>query len=112
MLRDAQKRWRDDVEILNAIGVVQTARGAVNDAIDSFEQAVALAPNDATSCFNLAKTYEWRYAQMLAFGRMYSSNPYAQDRTRAMEYYRRTVQLGGPLADSASAALKRLEGRK
>ena len=112
VLRDAQARWKDDVEILNAVGVVQTARGAVNDAIESFQAAVALAPGDATSCFNLAKTYEWRYAQMTAFQRMYSNNPYGKDRDQAIEYYRRTVQLGGPLAESARAALKRLEGRR
>jgi VWFA-related protein len=112
VLRDAERRWPDDVEVLNALGVVQTARGATNDAIDTFEKAVSLKPDDATSSFNLAKTYEMRYAQMQAFRRMQSSNPYLQDRDRAIEYYRKTILLGGPLVDSAKAGLKRLGGQE
>ena len=60
VLRDAQKRWPKDVEVYNAIGVVQAGRGALNDAIKTFEEAVAVGPSDATACYNLAKSLELR----------------------------------------------------
>ena len=37
-LREAEKRWPKDVDIYNAIGVLQLARDAVDDAIATFEK--------------------------------------------------------------------------
>lgn len=111
-LRQAQKRWPKDVEVYNAIGVVQAGRGALNEAIKTFEGAVALAPNDATACYNLAKSLELRYVQMQRLRKVSAQNlPAATlDRDRAVEYYRRTVQLGGPNAEAAKEGLRRLAG--
>ena len=62
--RKPQKRWPKDVEVYNAMGVIQPGRGALNDAIKTFEKAVAVDPTDATACYNLAKSLELRYVQM------------------------------------------------
>ncbi len=110
VLRQAQKRWPKDVEVYNAIGVVQAGRGALNDAIKTFEEAVAVGPADATACYNLAKSLELRYVQMERLRKVSTQNLSAilMDRDRAVEYYRRTVQLGGPNAQAAREGLKRL----
>ena len=112
VLRQAQKRWPKDVEVYNAIGVVQAGRGALNDAIKTFEEAVAVGPTDATACYNLAKSLELRYVQMQRLRKVSTQNLSAvlMDRDRAVEYYRRTVQLGGPNAEAAKEGLKRLGG--
>ncbi len=110
ILREAQKQWPKDVEVYNAIGVVQAGRGALNDAIKTFEEAVSVAPSDATACYNLAKSLELRYVQMQRLRKVSAQNLSAIliDRDRAVEYYRRTVQLGGPNAEAAKEGLKRL----
>jgi tetratricopeptide (TPR) repeat protein len=113
ILRDAQHRWPKDVEVYNAIGVTQAGRGALNDAIRSFEQAVAVAPADPTASYNLARSLELRYVQQRRLGKVSAQNTSAAllDRDRAIEYYRRTVQLGGSNAASAKEGLKRLGGQ-
>ena len=63
VLRDAEKRWPKDVEVYSALGVVQLARGAVDDAIETFTKGVAVDPKDANVCYNLAKTYEVRFVR-------------------------------------------------
>ena len=53
--RRAGLRWPRDPELSNALGVIQTARGSLDDAVKSFQSAVAVAPTDATGYFNLGK---------------------------------------------------------
>ena len=60
--RAALARWPRDPELSNALGVVQTARGALDDAVKSFQSAIAIASSDATGYFNLSKALELRSA--------------------------------------------------
>jgi VWFA-related protein len=113
VLRAAEQRWPRDVEVYNALGVVQLGRGAIDDAVKSFEKGVAIDPNDATASYNLAKTHELRYARSQRLRQVSRStvNTVLEDRNLAIEYYRRTVALGGPLLESAREGLKRLGGQ-
>ncbi len=109
VLRAAESRWADDAEVFNALGVVLVRRGALDDAISSFERAAALAPGDATAQLNLAKAFELRYARSRRWSRTARSWAANEaDLRAAIEHYRRAVELGGPLADTAREALARL----
>ena len=108
-LRAAERRWPKDVEVYNAIGVVQTGRGALNDAIKTFEKAVSVNPDDATACYNLARTSELRFIQSQRIRAASRSMPASQeDKDRAIEYYRRTVVLGKQFVEEARLGLRRL----
>ncbi len=110
-LRDAERRWPKDSEVVNALGVVQASRGAIDDAVKSFEQAVTLNAGDATSCYNLARMLEVRYVRLTRLRRSLvgtQDGNSVSDKERAIAYYGRTVLLGGPLVDSAKEGLKRL----
>lgn len=112
VLRDAQRRWPNEVDSYNALGVVQAGRGALNEAIKTFEEAVGLAPTDATANYNLAKTLELRFVQSQRLRRLSSQDASAAmpDRERALEYYRRVVQIGGSNVEAAREGIKRLSG--
>lgn len=108
-LRAAEKRWPGNTEILNAIGTIQVRRGAVNDAIATFEQAIAQSPDETLAYFNAARTFELRYFQMRRFSRpgaRWLDNP--ADLQKAIEYYGAYVGRGGPYVDDARAAIERL----
>ena len=113
VLRAAEKRWSQDLDVYNALGVVQLGRGAIDDAIKTFEKGVAVDPTDPTASYNLAKTHELRYvrAQRLQQAARSAANTLSQDRDLAIEYYRRTVALGGPFVESAKEGLKRLRAQ-
>jgi len=109
VLRAAERRWPADPDVLNALGAVQVRRGAVNDAIATFERAAAAQPGDALAHFNLGRTYELRYHQMRRFSRptaRWVDNP--EDREKALEHYEAYVRLGGPYEADARAAIERL----
>lgn len=110
VLREAERRWPNDVDVYNAMGTVEATRGDLDAAIAAFEKGLAIKRDDATVCYNLARAYELRYVQS---ERMRRTTPTAQanlqDRERAIEYYRRTVALGGQFTKNAAEALKRLE---
>jgi VWFA-related protein len=109
VLRKAEQRWPGDVEVYNAIGSIQASRGALTDAVRTFEGAVVVNPNDATACYNLAKTSELRYIQSTRLRVTSQSLPAVlEDRDRAVEYYRRTITLGGQFVEQAREGLKRL----
>lgn len=108
--RAALERWPKDPEIYQALGVVQTVRGSLDDAVKSFREALALAPDDANVYFNLGKAMELRYFKSRRWVdqlRRWISNE--ADRTAAIENYRRHIELRGVYADSARAGLQRLE---
>jgi VWFA-related protein len=112
VLRDAEGRWPNDVEVYNALGVIQLARGVVDDAIATFTKGVSVNPKDANVCYNLAKTYEVRYVRG---ERLRKAGPGSgagatalDDRSQAIAYYQRVVALGGPLVGQAKEGLKRL----
>ena len=112
VLRQAVARWPKDVEGYNALGVVQLARGALDDAIETFGKGVGVAPNDATANYNLAKTCELRFIrtsrQRSSGASTFTASQPLQDRNRAVEHYRRTVELGGQFVEEAREGLKRL----
>jgi VWFA-related protein len=109
VLRAAAERWPGDREVFSALGVVQVSRGAVDDAVRSFEQAIALAPDDAVGYFNLGKTLEIRYRKSRRFvlqTREWVANE--NDRRNAIANYEHYLKLGGPFENSAREGLERL----
>ena len=110
VLRDGERRWPLDTEILNALGTVQVQRGSLDDALDSFGRATKARPNEALAYFNLARTYELRYYRMRRFSQKearWVANP--ADVRGAIENYQRYVKLGGPYEEQARLALERLQ---
>jgi VWFA-related protein len=107
--RDALTRWPGDPEIFQALGVVQTVRGSLDDAVNAFQAAAAIAPDDANVYFNLGKAMELRYYKSRRYvnqlGRWISNE---KDREAAIANYERHVSLGGAYAESAEAGLARL----
>ena len=95
--------------MFQALGVVQTIRGSLDDAVKSFQSAVAIAPDDANVYFNLGRVLELRYYQSRRYvtqlRKWVSSDT---DLAAAIANYQRHMQLGGAYADSALAGLRRL----
>jgi tetratricopeptide (TPR) repeat protein len=112
VLRQAEARWPKDVDVYNALGVVQLARGALDDAIETFARGVGVNASDATANYNLAKTCELRFIRASRQRRAGSSSIVAatvlQDKERAIEHYRRTIQAGGQFVEQAREGLRRL----
>jgi tetratricopeptide (TPR) repeat protein len=109
VLRAAKDRWPRDPDVFNALGVVQTVRGSVDDAVKSFQDAVAAAPGDGVGYFNLGRALEMRYAKSRRYVqqlRKWVSND--ADRTAALENYKRYLEIGGPYAKDAQAGIARL----
>jgi tetratricopeptide (TPR) repeat protein len=109
VLRDGDRRWRHDTELLNALGVVQVTRGALDDAVKSFDEAVASNAADAVSYFNLAKACElryWKFRRFVSQTRQWIAN--GNDRNRAIDNYKKYLELGGPLETAARDGLARL----
>jgi tetratricopeptide (TPR) repeat protein len=110
LLRSAAARWPHDPDVFDALGVVQVTRGALDDAIGSFQRAIAAAPEQSVAYFNLAKTYELRYIKSRRYvqaTRSWAANE--ADRRNATAAYNKYLELGGPLASSAREGLARLE---
>jgi len=106
----AQARWPRDPDVFNALGVVQTSRGAIDDAVKSFQQAVTVAPQEAVGFFNLGHALEMRYYRSRRYIeqlRSWVSND--RDRRDAIENYQKYVSMGGPLEQSAQEGLTRLQ---
>lgn len=109
VLRAARDRWPTDPEVYNALGVIQTTRGVMDDAVKAFEEAVKLAPGDAVSQFNLGRALEMRYNRSRRYVqqlRQWVSND--RDRAGAIDHYNACVALGGPFAQQAQEGLARL----
>jgi len=109
VLGDAKRRWVKDAEVDNALGVVQAERGALDDAVKSFSEALAAAPQEAVGYYNLARTLELRHRRNTRRGRAAKHAVNTSDRDKAVANYRRYLEIGGPLADSAREGLARLE---
>jgi VWFA-related protein len=117
VLRDAARRWPKDSETHNAVGVVLISRGAVDDAIDSFERAVNVAPDDGLGYFNLGRAYHFRYLRRLRSSGSGYSGTAAQslataDRQKAVTNYKKCISIGGPFEKDAKEALAGLEWGK
>jgi VWFA-related protein len=111
-LRDAEARWPSDAEVRRALGVMLLALGAVDGAIDAFEQAVAADARDEEACYDLARTLELRFtwAARLDRSRVVPTAVarHDADRLEAITWYRRVLDLGGTLTSQARAGLRRL----
>jgi import receptor subunit TOM70 len=113
VLLDAVKRWPNDPDVFNALGVVDINGGALNDAINAFDAATRAAPKDGIGYFNLGRALDARY--MRARSRVVGSKllrgaiiANGHDRDDAIKNYRRAIELGGPFVEAAQAALTRL----
>jgi tetratricopeptide (TPR) repeat protein len=109
VLHDAEQRWPSSAEVLNALGTVQVHRGAVNDAIETFERAVTRQPDDGLAYFNLGRAYELRYFQLRRFSRpgtRWMDNP--EDARRAIAAYQEYLKRGGPYEGDARRGIERL----
>jgi len=108
-LREAEKRWPADVDVLNALGTIQVRRSALGDAIETFGRAAKANPQDPLAFFNLGRTYELRYFAMRRFSRpnsRWADNPELLN--KAIENYEVCTKLGGPYDADARAAIERL----
>lgn len=110
VLRDAEKRWPSDPEVYNAIGVVQVSRGALDDAVETFEKAVSVAPRNSLAYFNLGRAYSMRFLKSQrrsgVTGKWAAST---RDRDRAVAQFHKYIALGGPYVREAQDALALLE---
>jgi VWFA-related protein len=110
LLREGASNWPKDPDIFNALGVVQTARGSLDGAIASFQEAARAAPGEAVSYFNLGRAFELRYFRSRRYFQQtqrWIANE--KDRTSALEHYERYLTFGGPYADAAREGITRLK---
>jgi VWFA-related protein len=109
VLRAAQQRWPADSEIHNALGVAQVKRGALDDAIASFQKAIASSPSESLGYFNLARAFHIRYFKSHRYNTLlkkWTGND--RDREAASANFQKYIEMGGPYADQARAALSAL----
>jgi len=110
MLREGAANWPKDPDIFNALGVVQTVRGSMDEAISSFQEATTAAPGEPVSYFNLGRAFELRYFRSRRYfqqTKRWIANE--KDRASAMEHYERYLTFGGPYADAAREGITRLK---
>jgi tetratricopeptide (TPR) repeat protein len=103
VLRNAEARWPNKVDVLDAVGVVQVSLGDLDGAVATFGRAVDAAPADESSQFNVACAKELRYVRSLRETTLRET-----DRSDAIAGYRGIAQLGGPMAEAARQGLHRL----
>jgi tetratricopeptide (TPR) repeat protein len=111
ILHEARRRWPKDADVLNDLGVTQAAGGGLDDAIKVFNDAIALAPKETISYFNLAKALEMRYFEKRRHLEMMGWATGAaeeRDRQKALTTYRQYLELGGPYGDLAREGMARL----
>lgn len=109
VLKAAAARWAGDVDVMNAIGTIQVRRGTLDDAIRTFEAAIAVNPHDALAYFNVARTYELRYFKLRRYS-PFDGRPVGNkgDIRAAIASYEQYVRLGGPYLEQAREALQNL----
>ncbi|HET7619231.1 MAG TPA: VWA domain-containing protein [Vicinamibacterales bacterium] len=109
VLRDAQRRFPQDEEACNAIGVIQVRRGALDSAIDEFEKATKISPADSLGYFNLGRAYQMRSLKSQRYDRvMQKWIGGEKDRKRAIENLEKYVKMGGPYVQQAQDAIAML----
>lgn len=109
ILREAARRWPDDPEPQNGIGVLTARRSAFDDAIGAFTRATQLAPDDPLSWLNLGRAYELRYDRTLRYDELLLRYVGAEgDRVKALAAYDTCASLGGPYARQAADAIARM----
>jgi VWFA-related protein len=109
VLREAEKRWPQDDEVANAIGVIHVRRGSLDAAIDSFARATTVAPAEALGHFNLARTLQMRLVKSQRYDpQMQKWIGGEEDRRRAIAGFQRYLEIGGPYERQAKEALAAL----
>ena len=109
VLKAAESRWTGDVDVMNALGTIQVRRGALDDAIRTFEAAIAANRQDALAYFNLARTHELRYFKLRRYSRIEGRwLADKKDVKTAITNYEQYVRLGGPYVEQAKQALQNL----
>jgi VWFA-related protein len=112
VLREAERRWPADAEVANAIGVIQIRRGALDAAVESFERATTIAPQDGLGYFNLARTHQMRLLKSQRYDpQMQKWIGGDEDRRRATANFQKYLELGGPYERQAREALSALGWR-
>jgi tetratricopeptide (TPR) repeat protein len=110
VLRAAEERWASDPDVFNALGVIHAGAGSLDEAIEGFERAITVAPDEPTTYFNLAVAYERRYFQSRRYFVPTKSWFWSQrDFDAAIRNYQRYLDTNGPYADRARAGLDRLK---
>jgi VWFA-related protein len=116
VLRDAARRWPDDSDAHNAVGIVLLRRSDLDGAIDSFLRAVTAAPRDEIGHFNLGFAYHQRYIRRIGSGAASTAvarqSVADRDRQSALDAYRACAALDGQYAQRAREAIAILEWRK
>ena len=109
VLREAERRWPADAEVANAIGVIQIRRGALDAAVESFERATTIAPQDGLGYFNLTRAHQMRLLKSQRYDRqMQKWIGGDEDRRRAVANFQKYLALGGPYDRQAQEALASL----
>jgi VWFA-related protein len=109
VLREAERRWPADAEVANAIGVIQIRRGALDAAVESFQRATTVAPDDPLGYFNLARTHQMRLLKSQRYDQQLQRWIGGDaDRRRAIAMFQKYLQLGGPYERQAREALAAL----
>jgi VWFA-related protein len=112
VLREAERQWPADAEVANAIGVIQVRRGALDAAVESFEHATTIAPQDGLGYFNLARTHQMRLLKSQRYDRQLQKWIGGdEDRRRAIANFEKYLALGGPYERQAREALSALGWR-
>jgi len=107
VLHDAQTRWPNDAEVWNATGVLEIRRGALDAAVGSFTRATSVAPTESLGFFNLARAFQMRSAQSQRYDSVMQKWVGGDaDTKKAVEYYTKYVQMGGPFVQQAKQALQ------
>jgi tetratricopeptide (TPR) repeat protein len=112
VLKEGRKRWPRDGDMLNAYGVIVGGGGNLDEAIQVFNEAIALAPRETISVLNLAKTLELRYFQKrrnLTMLRWRPGDAEEKERQDAIKAYERYLATGGPYGDLAREGIERLK---
>jgi tetratricopeptide (TPR) repeat protein len=113
VLRAARQRWPKDADVLNALGVTQAGGGALDDAVKTFGEVIAAAPNESITYLNMAKALEMRYVRRVRNATITGAPGVDDtDRQNAFKYYQRYLETGGPYADLAHDGIARLLGRR
>ena len=107
LLREATRRWPKDADTHNALGLVLLKRGASDDAIESFQRAVDVAPEDGVGWLNLGSASHARYLRRIG-GSAGERSLGARDKERAIQCYQKYLALGGPYEAQARTALTSL----
>ena len=109
VLREAETRWPKDAEVANAIGVIHVRRGSLDAAIESFQRATRVQPEDALGYFNLGRTSQMRMMKSQRYDRQTEKWIGGEvDRRRAVAAYEQYVKIGGPYERQAKEALAAL----